>query len=106
MGWLRLSLVAEKLIRSIVKPRLRASSGGEVLNGNEPHGAVGELRMLREDEALALHVQVEPSKSIRQRPRHGQQRLADHVRPPVRQLGIDGRLGRVAIPTQRTSGGE
>ena len=62
--------------------------------------------MLREDEALALHIQVEPSKSVFQRPRHGQQRFEDHVRSLVRQLRVDGRLSRVTITAETAGGGK
>ncbi len=67
---------------------------------------MGKLRILREDEALALCVQVEPSKAVCQRPRHAQQGLEDHVRSLIRQFRIDGRLGRVAITAETTGGGK
>src|SRR5262245_26455466 len=65
-----------------------------------------EFRILGEDEALALHIQVEPSKGIRRVPCDVGQRLEHHVRSLIRQYRIDGRLGRVAVPAQTTAGGK
>ncbi len=65
-----------------------------------------ELGIIREDKSLALHVQVEPSKAVRQGSRHAHQRLEDNIRSLIRQFRIDGRLSRVAITAETAGGGK
>ena len=99
-------VVAKKLIGSVREASLYAGGGREFLCRLEPHCAVGKLRILREDETLALHVQIEPSKAVRQGSRHVQQRLEYHIRSLIRQFRVDGRLGRIAVTAETAGGGK